>query len=114
MIFFARVLAFCSRSLDKSTLTVVRKTCGDSGLSGGKDGAETTRGSGVLMLRDPVAVCGLRGDDNVWAILRVGLGETTIVAALRACRQNGILALGFRCVVSDTLYPARGRELPPR
>ena len=59
---FARFLAFCSRSLDKSTFTVVRKTRGDSGLSGGRDGAEIERGSGVLTLRDPVAVCGLRGE----------------------------------------------------
>ena len=72
---FARLLAFCSRSLDKSTVTVVRKMCGDSGLSGGREGAETARGSGVLTLRDPVAACGLRGDDNVWAETTMSRGE---------------------------------------
>ena len=65
----------------KSTVTVVRKTCGDSGLSGGKEGAETARGSGVLTLRDPVAVCGLRGDDSVWADCACR-GETTITSRL--------------------------------
>ena len=78
--FLARFLAFCSRSLDKSTVTVVRKTCGDSGLSGGREGAETARGSGVLTLRDPVAVCGLRGDDTVWA--------ETIMSRGAALRKN--------------------------
>eukprot|EP00964_Phaeocystis_antarctica_P048313 scaffold27966_cov64-Phaeocystis_antarctica.AAC.12 len=105
-----------SASLDKSTVTVVRKTCGDSGLSGGREGAETARGSGVLTLRDPVAVCGLRGDDNVWADCAcLGDGETTMAsraAQLRVCL--GVVNMDERAINSPEKAPRRAASTSGR